>query len=110
MQPAADALEPLLNDVALSAPAVPVLSNVDVEPYTDVQQIRDGLRRQLYSPVRWSDTIRHMAVNGVSLAIECGPGKVLAGLVKRIDREVTGVFVDDADSLQKALVLSGTGN
>ncbi|WP_156762771.1 ACP S-malonyltransferase [Woeseia oceani] len=110
MQPAADALKPLLDAATVSAPSVPVLSNVDVAPYSDANQIRDGLRRQLYSPVRWSDTIKHMAANGVSVAIECGPGKVLAGLVKRIDREVTGVFIDDADSLQKALTLSGTGN
>lgn len=110
MQPAADALKPLLDAATVSAPSVPVLSNVDVAPYSDANQIRDGLRRQLYSPVRWSDTIKHMAANGVSVAIECGPGKVLAGLVKRIDREVTGGFIDDADSLQKALALSGTGN
>ncbi len=105
MKPAAEAMQPLLAAADIAASTVPVLSNVDVAVYTTPEQIRDGLCRQLYSPVLWADTVRYMAGQGVTATIECGPGKVLAGLSRRIDRALTGVCIDDPDTLQKALEL-----
>lgn len=107
MQPAADALAEHLAAAAIREPSLPVLNSVSASPYGDAAQIRDALRRQVASPVQWVATVKALAANGVSTVIEAGPGKVLAGLVKRIDRSLTSVAVEDADSLGKALEAAG---
>jgi [acyl-carrier-protein] S-malonyltransferase len=89
MRPAAEKLSAALANITIAAPQVPVLHNADVASYRQSNQICDALARQLYSPVRWVETVRAMADDGVTLAAECGPGKVLAGLTKRIDDRVT---------------------
>ncbi|OYD23932.1 ACP S-malonyltransferase [Oceanimonas baumannii] len=103
MQPAAAKLAETLAAMSFNAPAVPVINNVDVRPETDPAAIKDALVRQLYSPVRWTETVATMAEQGVTLALEVGPGKVLTGLAKRIDKRVEGVAVNDDASLEKAL-------
>jgi [acyl-carrier-protein] S-malonyltransferase len=103
MQPAAERMRRLLDETAIVAPAVPVLHNADVAAFDDAGQIRDALVRQLYSPVRWVETIRHMKQQGVRRIVECGPGKVLTGLARRIDRDLTAIAVHDTPSLQEAL-------
>jgi [acyl-carrier-protein] S-malonyltransferase len=103
MQPAADRLATVLKDVQIQAPTIPVINNVDVASPSDPDAIRDALVRQLYSPVRWVETIQKMAGDGVENLIECGPGKVLIGLNKRIERNMAAQAVFDPDSLIAAL-------
>lgn len=103
MQPAADQLAIVLKDVAIQAPSIPVINNADVASPTEPDAIRDALVRQLYSPVRWVETIQKMAADGVDRLIECGPGKVLVGLNKRIERKMAAQAVFDPDSLSAAL-------
>ena len=80
-----------------------VINNADVETPSDPDAIRDALVRQLYSPVRWVETIQKMAGEGVDRLVECGPGKVLVGLNKRIERNMAAQAVFDPDSLNAAL-------
>lgn len=97
MKPAAERLAEALESVSINVPVLPVLHNADVAAYSEAAQIRDALVRQLYSPVRWTETIRKLAANGVLLHAECGPGKVLAGLNKRIESTLsTSALTDDA--------------
>ncbi len=103
MKPAAERLAERLTGVNIAAPSIPVLHNADVAAYSDPEQIRDALVRQLHSPVRWVETIRAMAAQGVAAVTECGPGKVLAGLNKRIERKMPVFPVFDPASLDKAL-------
>ena len=103
MRDAASQLEQRLSSVEISTPAIPVVNNVDVKVETDPAAIRDALVRQLYSPVRWVETIMYLSAQGVDTVIECGPGKVLAGLNRRIDRNMTVFSVFDEDSLQNAI-------
>ena len=103
MQPAAIKLEGFLKNVAFVAPSVPVINNVDVKMETDPARIKDALVRQAASPVRWVEIICLMADQGVTHIVECGPGKVLAGLVKRIDPRVQGLAAADRASLEQAL-------
>ena len=103
MKPAADQLATVLQDVAIQAPTIPVINNADVASPNEPDAIRDALVRQLYSPVRWVETIQKMAGDGVHRLIECGPGKVLAGLNKRIERKMAAQAVFDPDSLKAAL-------
>lgn len=102
MKPAAEKLLAALNGIEVKAPAVPVLHNADVAGHADPMAIRDALARQLYSPVRWVETVQAMAGQGVELIAECGPGKVLAGLNKRIV-EVPTLAITDAASLADVL-------
>ena len=88
MKPAAAQLADTLSDTRFHAAEMPVINNVDVAMETDPEKIRDALIRQLYSPVRWVETIQALQEQGVGHLYECGPGKVLCGLVKRIDREL----------------------
>lgn len=106
MEPAADRLAEELAGLEIGTPRIPVVNNVDVAEYADANQVRDGLKRQLHNPVQWSATVRGLAADGVSTLIECGPGKVLAGLGKRIDRSLACVPIEDPDTLQKALAAS----
>lgn len=84
MKPAAEKLAVALAGITVSAPTFPVIHNADVVAYTDPAQIRDALTRQLYQPVRWVETVQKMAADGASVIAECGPGKVLVGLNKRL--------------------------
>ena len=99
MKPAADQLSVSLESITLKAPVVAVLNNVDVKAETDAVAIRNALVRQLYSPVRWTETVEKMAQNGVEVLVEVGPGKVLNGLAKRIVDSLQAVSVNDVKSL-----------
>ncbi len=103
MEPAAEQLRLRMADITFSAPAIPVINNVDVKAEDNPQAIRDALARQLYRPVRWAESVNWLAEQGVDRLIECGPGKVLAGLTKRINRSISAQPVFDEVSLQKAL-------
>ncbi len=107
MQPAADALAERLAATEFAEVRIPVLNSVDVEQYLEPEQIRAGLRRQVFNPVRWTDTVRCLRANGVDTIIECGPGKVLAGLIRRIDRSAATICIDDAATLEQALAMCG---
>ena len=99
MKPAADQLSVSLESITFKAPVVAVLNNVDVKAETDAVAIRNALVRQLYSPVRWTETVEKMAQNGVEVLVEVGPGKVLNGLTKRIVDSLQAVSVNDVKSL-----------
>lgn len=103
MKPAAAKLAEHLAQVTITKPKIPVINNVDVEIYDDPAAIRDSLVRQLHSPVRWVNIVERLADEGVSECIECGPGKVLAGLVKRIDKSLSATPIFDSASVAKAL-------
>ncbi|AXK39700.1 ACP S-malonyltransferase [Crenobacter cavernae] len=102
MKPAADKLAEALAKIEIKAPNMTVLHNADVVGYGDPAAIRDALVRQLYSPVRWTETIQSLAAAGITQMAECGPGKVLAGLAKRIDGDVKCVALTDAAALDAA--------
>jgi [acyl-carrier-protein] S-malonyltransferase len=104
MEPAAGKLLAALGNIEVRAPQVPVLHNADVASHADPDAIRDALARQLYRPVRWVETVQAMAAQGVELIAECGPGKVLAGLNKRIVEGMAGVALADAAALADTLV------
>lgn len=103
MRDASVELADTLATAAISETGVPVINNADVVPYVSVEQIRDGLRRQLFSPVRWVETIKYMVTKDAGLLVECGPGKVLAGLTRRIDRSLAAEFIDSPESLDNAI-------
>lgn len=103
MRPAADRLRARLASVALEPPKFALVNNVDVAIETDADAIRDALVRQAAAPVRWVEVIRRMAADGVTHVLECGPGKVLAGMVKRIDPAMQGLALADRASLEQAL-------
>ncbi|MGE6300439.1 ACP S-malonyltransferase [Serratia liquefaciens] len=103
MKPAADKLAVALQDITFSVPQVPVVNNVDVRAESDPEAIRSALVRQLYSPVRWTESVEFMAAQGVTSLLEVGPGKVLTGLTKRIVDTLTAAAVNDAASLTAAL-------
>lgn len=107
MRPAAERLSVALAKVAIQAPQIPVLHNADVAVYYNSDQIRDVLARQLYSPVRWVETVQSMANSGVTLVAECGPGKVLSGLVKRIDERVSATALFNMDAVAEFKTLIG---
>lgn len=103
MKPAAEELAIALDQLEIKAPAIPVINNADVATVTDPAAIKDALIRQLYSPVRWTETVERMASEEITFEIEMGPGKVLSGLVKRIDKRVDGSAINDVAGLQDAL-------
>ena len=103
MKPAGEALGPYLQKLALTAPQVPVINNVDVKVETRPDDIRQALVRQASSPVRWIETIEAMKSDGVTHIYECDPGKVLAGLTKRIAPEIKSLALVDRASLDEAL-------
>ncbi len=103
MRPAAQRLGERLAQVSLARPAVPVVQNADVEAFDDPQRIRQALVEQLYRPVRWVETVRWLAGEGVTRVVECAPGKVLAGLVKRSVEGVESFAVTDSAALDAAL-------
>ncbi|KAB7897602.1 ACP S-malonyltransferase [Rouxiella sp. S1S-2] len=103
MKPAADKMAVALDQVTFSQPQYPVVNNVDVKVETDAEAIRSALIRQLYNPVRWTESVEYIAQQGVEQLIEVGPGKVLTGLTKRIVDTLTAVAVNDTASLAAAL-------
>lgn len=103
MKPAAARLAEHLRAIELRMPDIPVVNNVDVSVAASVDAVRDALVRQLYSPVRWVETVAKLAGGGAQVIIECGPGKVLAGLNKRIAKEAECLCVQDPASLDAAL-------
>ncbi|WMO13361.1 ACP S-malonyltransferase [Pseudoalteromonas piscicida] len=102
MKPAADKLAKDLEALAFSEPKFDVINNVDVAVAKDAAAIKDALIRQLYSPVRWTETVQAVAKEGVTTTFEFGPGKVISGLVKRIDRSVSCVSVNDLAAIAAA--------
>jgi [acyl-carrier-protein] S-malonyltransferase len=103
MKDAADKLAEEFNNITFNTPQIPVVNNVDVATESDVEAIKLALIKQLYSPVRWTETIEILAKSGISLVVEAGPGKVLQGLIKRIDKSITSASINDQASLTKAL-------
>ncbi len=100
---AGEALQEALTSAEFVAPSITVVAATDGKPYTDPDDIRSRLSRQVYGPVQWVSTIKAMIANGAKSIVECGPGKVLAGLCRRIDKATPVAFIDSNDSLQKAL-------
>lgn len=100
MQPAAEKLKERLASVALAAPQIALVNNIDVAVETDPDRIRDALYRQAFGPVRWVECVQAIKSRGLTTLVECGPGKVLAGMVKRIDAELTGLAFFDPATLQ----------
>lgn len=103
MKPAAERLKGALDEVEMKDASIPVVANVNAETVSDREKIKQLLVEQLYSPVRWEDSVRELINLGVTHFIECGPGKVLSGLVKKIDRSVTVLPVYDEETLQTVL-------
>lgn len=103
MRPAGEKLAGLIAAADISDPEVTVVSAVDGTAYADGEDVRSRMQSQVYSPVRWVNVVRHMTTQGVDSIIECGPGKVLAGLVRRIDRSISAVCIDSADALETAI-------
>lgn len=103
MKPAADNLAVALQEIEFKQPEIQVVNNVDVKAQTDANAIRDALVRQLYNPVRWTETVEFIAEKGITQLLEIGPGKVLTGLTKRISKEMNAAAVNDIASLDAAL-------
>jgi [acyl-carrier-protein] S-malonyltransferase len=103
MKPAEDRLAPELRSLAASHPAFPVVANVDAQPKTTASDAVEALIKQVSSPVRWEDVVRRLIADGAKTFVELGPGSVLAGLIKKIDRGVTVVSVEDEAGLEAAL-------
>jgi len=101
---AGEDLQEALAAADISAPSLKVIAATDGEAYADADDIRSRLSRQVYSPVNWVSTINAIIAGGASSIVECGPGKVLAGLCRRIDRGTPATFIDSIDSLQKSLL------
>ncbi|WP_273993210.1 ACP S-malonyltransferase [Vibrio parahaemolyticus] len=102
MKPAADKLAVALESIEFNTPQLPVINNVDVAAETDPAKIKDALVRQLYSPVRWTESVQLMSEQGVENLLELGPGKVLTGLTKRIVKTLSAATVNDVASLEAA--------
>jgi [acyl-carrier-protein] S-malonyltransferase len=106
MQPAADVVRSALQEVDIKRPIVPLIANVTAEPVSDPDTIRDLLVKQVTDPVRWRESVLFMKTQGVTQLVECGAGRVLTGMVKRIDKEITGTSLstpEDIDAFMKAL-------
>jgi [acyl-carrier-protein] S-malonyltransferase len=103
MQPAEDRLAPELRALDAKDPVMPVVANVDAEPKRDAAAAIEALIRQISAPVRWEDVVKRLTAEGVTTFIEMGPGAVLAGLIRKIDRGVTVMSIEDADGLTAAL-------
>ncbi len=100
MQPAAEKLKQRLEATAFAPPTIALINNIDVAVEVEDARIRDALYRQAFGPVRWVECVQAIKARGVVTVVECGPGKVLAGLIKRIDPELTGLALFDPASLQ----------
>ncbi|MCE2595254.1 ACP S-malonyltransferase [Motilimonas cestriensis] len=109
MKPAADELAKALKNIQFNTPVIPVINNVDVAQETNPETIKDALVRQLYLPVRWTEVVETMAKLDVTLEIEAGPGKVLSGLVKRINKTIAAQAINDVAGLNEALAATNEG-
>lgn len=103
MKPAADQLKETLDTITINSPEVPVINNVDVSIVSEPDQIKEALIRQIYNPVRWLETIQWLESNGTEAYVECGPGKVLAGLNKRINRRSVVHTTNNVATFEKLL-------
>jgi [acyl-carrier-protein] S-malonyltransferase len=99
MKPAADRLKERLATTPIAAPRIAVVNNIDVAVETDPERIRDALFRQAFGPVRWVEVVQALRARGITQVVECGPGRVLAGMVKRIDAEMQTLALFDPDTL-----------
>ena len=104
MKPAAEKLAQYLQGVTVTVPVMPVIQNADVTAFDNVAAIKQALVEQLYRPVRWIETIQHLAAQGASHVIECVPGKILTGLNKRIDTTLNCLAISDSATLEAAIV------
>jgi len=102
MKPAAEKLKEKLAATPFAVPQIQVVNNIDVAVETNADRIRDALYRQAFGPVRWVECVKAIKAQGVTMVLECGPGKVLAGMVKRIDTDMTGLPIFDPASLAEA--------
>jgi [acyl-carrier-protein] S-malonyltransferase len=107
MEPVKPRLAEVFNAIQVRAPSVPVVSNVEARPNSDASRVVPLLLEQVSAPVRWIECVQSLKANGVTRVLELGPGKVLCGLVKRIDKELETFNVEDSASLQKALAALG---
>ncbi|MBK6613300.1 ACP S-malonyltransferase [Ottowia sp.] len=107
MKPAAERLKAALAGIDLAPPRIPVVNNIDVMIESEPGRIRDALYRQAFGPVRWVECIQKIKAMGLHTVIECGPGKALAGMTKRIDAELTGAAMYDPATLAEAKALVG---
>jgi [acyl-carrier-protein] S-malonyltransferase len=105
LKDAAEQLRDYLGNVTVQAPTIPVLHNADVKSYSDGAAIKDALVRQLYSPVRWVETVLEFGKRGITHNVECAPGKVLAGLNKRIAADQQSMAINDGAALKQALTI-----
>lgn len=105
MKPAADKLRERLAATAFAVPQIPVINNIDVAVEADADRIRDALYRQAFGPVRWVECVQAIKARGITTLVECGPGKVLAGMTKRIDAELTGAALYDPATLAEVKTL-----
>jgi [acyl-carrier-protein] S-malonyltransferase len=105
LKPASDRLREYMAGLSFAAPQIPLINNVDVAVVNDPAAIKDALVRQAASPVRWVETMQKVANDGITQVIECGPGKVLMGLTKRIDARLVGDDIVDKASLERVLTL-----
>ena len=105
MKPAAERLRERLASITIQAPQIPVLNNIDVATPTDADAIRDALYRQAFGPVRWVELVGALKARGMTHVVECGPGKVLAGMVKRIDAELASATILDPVTLAEVKTL-----
>lgn len=103
MKPAAKKLEAVLEELEIKEADIPVVANVTAKPVTSASDIKTHLIEQLYSPVRWVETVEYLLAQGVNTFVEVGPGKVLSGLIKKVDKNVQLYNVSDLDSLQKTV-------
>lgn len=103
MRPAAERLAEDIRTVTFSKPLIPVVHNVNGQTESDPAAIQNLMIEQIYSPVLWVDCVQALAKQGVTQVVECGPGKVLSGLIKRIDRQLTSYASDTPESLETAL-------
>ena len=103
MQPAAERLQQYMQNVVFNAPRIPVVNNVDVAGYEDPAKIKDALVRQAYHPVRWVETIRAFAAQGITHVAESGPGKVLAGMTKRIEGGLGSISLADKAGIEQGV-------
>jgi [acyl-carrier-protein] S-malonyltransferase len=103
LKPASDRLRDYMASIHFNAPQIPLINNVDVAVLTDPASIKDALVRQAASPVRWVETMQKVAADGISNVVECGPGKVLMGLAKRIDSRLVGEAIYDQATLERML-------
>lgn len=103
MRPAGDRLRKAMAALTFSAPAIPVVHNVHAQPETDPEKIKTILFEQIFSPVQWTHCVQYMLAQGITTAVECGPGKVLGGLIKRIDKNLNCLSIEDSAGLDAAL-------